>query len=170
MTQCPKTTNSVLLLQKSFTFPLCSTGRIHWKFDNPSPPSSPSPEFMFEGPEKLAEFKTNERKNLYSKFFFEFVLWTHKNYFFLTTETQKSTMMSKLVAQFTKKTNFITFFRKPFFFIGCLWIRGRQFWQPCGKIFAKLPKTFAKVTREWYISFSYKKTFFLKFVHLTRTM
>ena len=137
--------------------------------ENLTPPPSlpPSPELLFEGPEKLAEFKTT-REKIYIPNFFEFVLWTHRNYSFLTAETRKSTMMSKVVAQFTKKTNFITFLRKPFFFIGCLWIRGRQFWQPCGKIFAKLPKTFAQVTKNDIFFFHTKKTFFLKFCPLDK--
>ena len=46
------------------------------------------------------------------------------------------------------------------FFIGSLWTRGTQFWQPCWNIFAKLPKTFAQVTKNGlFIYFTYQKCF-----------
>ena len=43
MIQCPKTTNSVLTLQKFFTSPHESTRRIHWTLDNANPPATPCP-------------------------------------------------------------------------------------------------------------------------------
>ena len=41
MTQCPKTTNSVLTFWKGLTSAHGSTGRIQWKLDNPNPPPLP---------------------------------------------------------------------------------------------------------------------------------
>ena len=95
MTQCPKTTNSVLSVQKIFTSPHGSTGRIHWKPDNPNTP--PTPEVLFQEPKILAEERQREKKTIFP--FFYFVLWTPRNYIFLTTVTQRNTMMSKIVAQ-----------------------------------------------------------------------
>ena len=45
------------------------------------------------------------------------------------------------------------------FFIGSLRTRGKQFWQPCWKIFANLPKTFAQDTENDIFIFPTKNVF-----------
>ena len=66
VTQCPKTTNSVLSVQKIFTSPHGSTGRIHWKHDKPNtpPPRSSAPRAG-----NISWRYDNERKNLNFHFF-----------------------------------------------------------------------------------------------------
>ena len=116
----------------------------------------PPPRISVRGAWKTSWSYDNERKNLYSQFFFEFVLWTHRNYFFVTTMTQKSTMMSKLVAQFTKKTKFITFFRKLFFSkVACGYVEGS--FDNLAEGFLPSYRKFCSSYQKWYIYFSYKK-------------
>ena len=65
MTQCPETTNSVLTLQIFFSSPRGSTGRIHWKLDNPHPRSS----VRRRRAGNISWRYDNERKNLIFQFF-----------------------------------------------------------------------------------------------------
>ena len=76
------------------------------------PPPPPRTEVLFEEPEILAEGTTSREKKLNFHFLIRH-LDTEK-LLFLTTVTQKSTMMSKLVDQYTKKTNFRIFSEKFF--------------------------------------------------------
>ena len=125
----------------------------------PTPPPPP-PQVLFgdEEPELLAESTTTREKSQIS-IFFESDLWTPRNYFFLTTVTQKNTRMSKTVDQYTnKKENSITFFRNPFF---------HRFTVDTFKVvlttllkdFRQVTENFRPIHQKWYIYFSYKKCF-----------
>ena len=72
--------------------------------ENLTTPPPPRTEVLFEETEILAEGTTSREKNKFPIFLFRH-LDTEK-LLFLTTVTQKSTMMSKLVAQYTKKIKF----------------------------------------------------------------
>ena len=57
------------------------------------------------------------------------------------------------------KRQSLTLFSEFQFFIGSLRKRGKQFWQPCWKIFANLPKTFAQDTKNDLFIFPTRNVF-----------
>ena len=74
-------------------------------FENLTTPTHPSPlppEVLFEETEWLDDGTTTREKVLISNFF-QFLLWTARNYFFQTTVTPKKHNIVKKVAQYTKK-------------------------------------------------------------------
>ena len=165
-TQCQKTTNSVLTLQ-ILLLPLMVPQETY--IENLTTPHPPPPSRSSVRRDWNISWRyENERKNL-NFHFFQIVLWTPRNYFFLTTLTQKITMMSKIVAQHTKKTKIVTFCRKiflsyvPYARVECSFDKlAERFSSSYRKLSPKLPKMI-------YLFFP-QKTFFLKFVHLTCTM